>query len=41
MDDFESVVEEYDNHYEEADRETPGNGEPFPYEEILIISKVE
>lgn len=41
MEEFESVDEEYDNKYEEVDRETPGNGEPFPYEEIITITKVQ
>ena len=40
MEDFESVVEEYDNKYEEVDREIPSSGEPFPYEEIIIITKI-
>lgn len=40
MEDFESVVEEYDNKYEEADKEMPSNGEPFSVEEEIIITKV-
>lgn len=40
MEDFESVVEEYDNKYEEVDKETPSNGEPFPIEEEIIITKI-
>jgi len=41
MEDFESVVEEYDNNYEEKDTATPSGGEPFPYEEVVTITKVE
>ena len=41
MDDFESVVEEYDNRYEEVDKPIPSNGEPFPVEEVVIITKIE
>ncbi len=40
MDDFESVVEEYDNKYEEVNRETPSNGEPFQVEEVVIVTKI-
>lgn len=41
MEDFESVVEEYDNKYEEVDKEIPSNGDPFPYEEIVTVTKIE
>ena len=40
MDDFESVVEEYDNKYEEVERETPGNGDAVQYEEIVTITTI-
>lgn len=40
MEDFEKHTEEYDNVYQEVDRETPSNGEPFPVEEEVIITKI-
>ena len=40
MEDFESIVEEYDNKYEEADKEMPSNDEPFLFEEKITITKI-
>lgn len=40
MDDFEKNVEEYDNKYEEVTKEIESNGEGFPYEEVITITKI-
>lgn len=40
MEDFESVVEEYDNKLEEKDEEMSGNTGDFNYVETVTIVKV-
>lgn len=40
MNDFESVVEENENYYEEHEQEMPEYGELFPFEEQITITKI-
>ena len=40
MDEFESIAEEYDNNYEELDKEMPGDNEGLEFVETLTITKI-
>jgi len=41
MNEFEKQTEETSDFIEEVNSEVKGEGDPFPYEEIITITKVE
>ena len=41
MADFDFSKEEYDNEVEELPLQIENGGDPAPYEEVLIITKIE